>query len=291
MTDLLPLTPALASVLAATPCGHEDSAAAHAFDIARALGLTIGQAANALGKLKTLGLVESDKGSGQTATWARYDSFAPGLTGYQSRLLGNAEHAAPSVAQDNALESFGPCCPAAPDGLAVSAMLPDLAAAAVRSKDSRVMADTARAMRTQDRPRLAINLYRMAAAFSRRAAERDSNNAKAAHIESALRNPAPVEPDLTPARETPAALSDKTRAYDAPALVLPFAYILTAWAEIDSGCYIVLTRLPDNKVTPFATFLVSRAGDCHRGDYQPNAKAARAAYLTRLTRAYNAAQD
>lgn len=96
-------------ILAALATGHESDAPATAAQVADALGMTAGQVAAALGKLRALGLVERGTCPADgRATWARYDSAAPGLDAAQVEALAAAETVRPVRAQVEALETFGP---------------------------------------------------------------------------------------------------------------------------------------------------------------------------------------
>lgn len=103
------ITPAQIETLRAVPTGHEPNAQGTAQDIAQALDITTAQAAARLGALRKAGLVARDapgNGAG-VATWARFDSLAPGLETWQRKALEGAERAAPCRYQAEALETFG----------------------------------------------------------------------------------------------------------------------------------------------------------------------------------------
>jgi hypothetical protein len=114
------LTPAQIETLRAVPTGHVLDAQGTAQNIAEALEITTAQAGARLGALRKAGLVERDaQGDAMgRATWARFDSIAPGLETWQRKALEGAERAAPCRYQAEALDSFGPDCEAAPGGIA-----------------------------------------------------------------------------------------------------------------------------------------------------------------------------
>lgn len=155
----------LIETLRAVPTGHAPHAQGTAQDIAQALGVTPAQVANRLGRLRRLGLVTRDaQGNGAgVSTWARFDSFAPGLEAAQVAALERAERAAPCRFQRDALESFGPECEAAPHGLALRSDLEAETRAALEARTPEAIAQAARATWKAGRPQRAANLYREAA--------------------------------------------------------------------------------------------------------------------------------
>lgn len=161
------LTPAQVATLRAVPTGHEPHTQGTALDIAQALDITPAQAANALGALRRAGLVARDaQGNGAgVATWARFDSIAPGLEAWQRLALKGAERAAPCRYQAEALESFGPECEAAPHGLALRSDLKAETRDALDARNVQGCIDAARDALDSGRLLRAALLYREAARF------------------------------------------------------------------------------------------------------------------------------
>ena len=133
------LTPRQFFALVATPTGHALEAHGPAALLAERLDIPPQAAAATLGALRRAGLVTLDsegRGDG-VATWARFDSFAPGLEAAQVVALEAAEHESPCRAQAEALDSFGPDCEAAPNGIAPR---PDLGHDVARARSTRTPA-------------------------------------------------------------------------------------------------------------------------------------------------------
>lgn len=181
------LSPALAAALAAISTGHESDSCHTADDLGRALGITKAQAANRLGRLKALGLVAHEPDStGYGATWARFDSYAPGLTEEQGEILGEAERTRPAPEQGAALDAYGP------QGVTPSPYLNPRVRAAIESRSCVGMAEAAQNARESCLPRLAANLFRLAATYAAGRGRRAGLEAQAALCDAIAKGDGPA---------------------------------------------------------------------------------------------------
>lgn len=153
------LSPAQAEALAHVPTGHEPNAGGTAQAIAQALDITTAQAAARLGALRKAGLVERDAQGDATgaATWARFDSIAPGLEAAQVDALRKAEAARPCRYQAEALEAFGPL------GVSWRSDLKAETRDALEARTPAAIVEHVAPALEANRPQRAANLYREAA--------------------------------------------------------------------------------------------------------------------------------